>query len=94
MAWQANKWISTDTLCIEKECATGLWGYLLLFLCLGTLFSNKELVGFEAVLASVLQWAKLCVNFLLHCGLPEEMQVLQERTPAVWLADVELNDCA
>lgn len=39
---------------------------------------NKELAGFSAVVASVLQWAKLCVNFLLDCRLSEEVQVLQK----------------
>lgn len=39
---------------------------------------NKELVELSVVLASVLQWAKLCDNFRLNCRLSEEMQVLQE----------------
>lgn len=39
---------------------------------------NKELVGFSVVLASVLQWAKLCADFLLNYSFSEEMQVLQE----------------
>lgn len=39
---------------------------------------NKELFGLSVVLASVLQWTKLCADFFLNYSFTEEVQGLQE----------------
>lgn len=39
---------------------------------------NKELVGLSVVLASVLQWAELCADFLLNYSFTEKVQGVQK----------------
>lgn len=53
---------------------------------------NKDLVGLSVVLTSVLQWTKLCADFLLNYSFSEEMQGLQEIADlsCTWLMSSEI----